>query len=91
MSIQRIELARPLNYQGLQNMVPDELNAFALELVRRLQTNSDQLMNDLRNQVVVDTTILPALDNGQAAVGTSQTAMTSDAEQAMLVGIMFNS
>lgn len=83
MSIQVFQVTRPAKYQGLEDLFPSELVEGIQETVRRLVVNDDALINSIRDQLFVDTSLVPTIDNGSAATGTQISATIEDTDQAV--------
>jgi len=90
MSIQRLDLKEPTKYRGLDDYVPNELKDFTLELIRRLSQNTDSLTNDIRNQVLVDTSILPDLTSGNASSSSLTVATSSNIDDSVKTAMMMD-
>ncbi len=86
--IQRIDLKTPLRFDGLEDSFPEELREGISALINRFNANWNSLYTDLTNQVVVDNSILPALQNGQASAGTLTSQTNKDVEQALILALM---
>jgi hypothetical protein len=90
MAIQRIDLSTPCSLRGLEQEFPKELQEPMLELIRRNETNREALIRDLRSQVVVDTSVLPSMTNGEATTETATVMLSSDMDDMAKESLMLH-
>ncbi|MEM4247647.1 MAG: hypothetical protein QXH80_00065 [Candidatus Nanoarchaeia archaeon] len=76
MAIERFSYTQPCMYQGLEDYVDENMQEFVTELIRRLDLNIDGLVGNLREQVVVEKSLLPAITGRQA--GTNNLTLVTD-------------
>lgn len=93
MSLTTFQSVAPNSYQGLEDFIPPELagamQPLVLELVRRLAQNQSKLLNDLSNQVVVDTALIPTIQSGQGDTVTYSAASSDDVEDSEICATMW--
>lgn len=90
MAIQRIQLNKPLLFNGLEDLVNDENRAFAEALINRLNVNFEHLFNDMTDQIVVDSSVLPEIVSGSASIGTKISQTNVEVEQAIIMAAMLD-
>lgn len=91
MAIKLFNYQIPTLMRGLEDHFPAELQDAALEIVRRVDTRFNALESAIRNQIPVDTSILPTQASGAATETLTTTLATSaDAEGAELEAIIWN-
>lgn len=74
--IERFNVNIPAKYNGIEDFATADMKEFANEMQRRLETNQDAILNALRNQVVVQKSLLP-LQVGGASQPSSLTLITN--------------
>lgn len=90
MALTRFSFQPNVQFQGLNDFSPKELETFTLELERRLTQTVDPLINAIRNQCLVDQDILPDLTSGSSDASTQQIMTTRDVEDARSFAMMWN-
>ena len=90
MAIQRFNYSKPANYQGLEDLAPAEVQSFALEMIRRLDQNLTSLENAIRDQVIVDPSVLPPQESGDSPAETFNSATMQDVEDRELEAIFWS-
>lgn len=89
MSLSSFQWTPPLNYQGIEDYAPEELQSFALELQRRLIQNQDSINSAITSQVVVDTGVVPATTSGESNPTTGTLVTDLDIEASEMETILW--
>lgn len=83
MALERIKLALPCKYEGLEDEASPDSTPLAVELVRRLTLNTETLLAQLRSQVVTDPSVIPAATSGEAEESAFVLATDADTDTLM--------
>lgn len=89
MAVGTLKLATPTHYRGLEDLVPNEMSEFTVELIRRLEANRTSLFNDLTSQVITDASILPPQTSGDSTPFPTNIATMDDVEGTEFETLMF--
>lgn len=88
MSLQRFSFSYPCKMQGSEEYFPKELQDGALEQNRRIIQIFEYLTNAMTNQIVVDPSILPPMQNGSSDPTDQNIMKTQDVEDAKMFSII---
>lgn len=89
MSLERFSHNRPTNFRGMVEYFPKELQEGMSELTRRNEMNEEALIRSIRAQVVVDTSILNAMNSGEDTTSTALVMTSVDMDDSLKKSIMF--
>lgn len=89
MALQRIDLSTPTRLRGLEALSTPEMFDFTVEMIRRMEQNSEKLLSDLRKQVITDPSILPPLVQGASTPALYNSATSADIENSIIFNIVW--
>ena len=75
--------------QGLEDFFPEEMKGPLSELIRRYQQNNESLINAIRAQCLVDSSLVPTQTSGATNPVETIVASTEDSETAEMIGILW--
>ena len=86
MSLERFQFTQPAKFQGLEDLAPPEINNYVLEANRRLILNFEGLVSNLREQVIVDSSIVPSATDSS----TANVATTADTDNSKVFSMLWD-
>lgn len=90
MALQNFQFQVPCNFQGLEDHATDDQKPLAFETIRRLSLNFETLIDALRTQVVVDTSIVPSLLGGEGTTTDNNIIVTNDLDEVEMLSIFMD-
>jgi hypothetical protein len=89
MSVTSFSYTPPADMRGIEDFAPEELQGFIGELVRRDEQRFTSLINAIRNQCIVDTSILPTITSGASDTVSTIVATTQDVEDSEVLTLLY--
>lgn len=89
MSVKVFSYAPPADMRGLEDFAPPELQGMINELIRRDEQRYTSLINAIRNQCLVDVSILPTITSGASETVSTVVATQQQVEDAELLSILW--
>jgi hypothetical protein len=77
--------------QGVEDLATPEMQKCIMEIVRRDASKWDALINAIRDQLPVDTDILPQMNSGESEASTESIATDKELEDAKIFNMVWDS